>query len=57
MTFSVNLTFTCYYFETFLLSRDVNSPRRCCVNNEVDSVTPYLTSTSYGKQSAILNFS
>jgi len=31
-----------------LLSRDVNSPRLCYVNNEVHSVTPYLT--SYGKQ-------
>jgi len=29
MTFPVNLTLTCYYFET-LLSRDVNTPRRCC---------------------------
>jgi len=26
MTFPVNLTLTCYYFETLLLSRDVNSP-------------------------------
>jgi len=25
MTFSLNLTLTCYYFETLLLSRDVNS--------------------------------
>ena len=30
-----------------LLSRDVNSPRLCYVNNEVDSVTPYLTLTCY----------
>jgi len=43
MTFPVNLTLTCYYFETLLLSRDVNSPRLCYVNNEVDSVTSYLT--------------
>jgi hypothetical protein len=42
MTFPLNLTLT-YYFETLLLSRDVNSPRRCYVNNEVDSVTPSLT--------------
>jgi len=42
MTSSVNLTSTCYYFET-LLSRDVNSPRRWYVNNDVDSVTPCLT--------------
>jgi len=40
MTFSLNLTLP--YFET-LLSRDVNSPRRCYVNSEVDSVTPCLT--------------
>jgi hypothetical protein len=31
---------TLHYFETFLLSRDINSPRRCDVNNGVDSVTP-----------------
>jgi len=31
MTFHFNLTLT-YYFETLLLSRDVNSPRRCYVN-------------------------
>jgi len=31
MTFLVNLTLT-YYFETLLLSRDVNSPRRCYVH-------------------------
>ena len=30
-----------------LLSRGVNSPRLCYVNNEVDSVTPYLTLTCY----------
>jgi len=42
MTFPVNLTLT-YYFQTLLLSRDVNSPRLCYVNNEVDSVTSYLT--------------
>ena len=42
MTFPLNLTLTCY-FETLLLSCDVNSPRRCYVNNEVDSVTPCLT--------------
>jgi len=33
MTFSVNLTLT-YYFETFLLSRDINSPRLCYVNKD-----------------------
>jgi len=43
MTSPVNLTLTCYYFEILLLSRGVNSPRLCYVNNEVDSVTPYLT--------------
>jgi len=32
MTFPFNLTLT-YYFET-LLSRDVNTPRRCYVNKE-----------------------
>jgi len=32
MTFPVNLTLTCYYFDTLLLSRDVNSPRLCSVN-------------------------
>jgi hypothetical protein len=36
MTFSINLTLT-YYFEALLLPRNVNSPRRCYVNNEVDS--------------------
>jgi len=41
MTLLLNLTLA-YYFET-LLSRDINSPRRCYVNNEVDSVTPCLT--------------
>jgi len=41
MTLLLNRTST-YYFET-LLSRDVKSPRRCYVNNEVDSVTPCLT--------------
>jgi len=33
MNFSVNLTLT-YYFETLLLSRDVNSPRQCYVNKD-----------------------
>jgi len=28
MNFPLNLTFPYYYFETFLMSRDVNSPRR-----------------------------
>ena len=32
----LNLTLPSYYFETLLLSRDVNSSRRCYVNNEVD---------------------
>ena len=57
MTFPLNLTLT-YYFETLLLSRDVNSPRRCYVNNEVEcGAVLNLTLTCYGKQSAILNFS
>ena len=43
MNFPINLTLTCYYFETLLLSHDVNSPRRFDVNNGVDSVTPCLT--------------
>jgi len=43
MAFPLNLTSTCYYFERLLLSRDVNSPRRCDVNNGVDSLTPCLT--------------
>jgi len=30
-----------------LLSRGVNSPRLCYVNNEVDSVTPYFTLNCY----------
>ena len=30
----LNLTLTCYYFETLLLSRDVNSPRLCYVNKD-----------------------
>jgi len=34
MTFPFNLTLTCYYFETLLLLRDVNSPRRCYVNKD-----------------------
>jgi len=42
MTFRINLTMT-YYFETFLFSSNVNSPRRCYVNNEVDSMTLWLT--------------
>jgi len=33
MTFPLNLTLT-YYFETLLLSRDVNSPSRCDVNKD-----------------------
>jgi len=33
MTFPLNLTLTCYYFET-LLSRDVNSPMLCYVNKD-----------------------
>jgi len=33
MTFPVNLILT-YYFETLLLSSDVNSPRRCYVNKD-----------------------
>jgi len=37
-----------------LLSRDVNSPRLCYVNNEVGSVTPYLT--CYGKQTHHFEF-
>jgi len=42
MTFPINLTLTLYYFETSF-SCDVNSPKQCYVNNEVDSVTPCLT--------------
>jgi len=42
MTFPINPTLTCYYFET-LFSCDINIPRRYYVNNEVDSVTPCLT--------------
>jgi len=34
MTFPLNLTLTCYYFETLLLSRDVCTPRRCYVNKD-----------------------
>jgi len=34
MTFPLKLTLTCYYFEKLLLSRDVNSPRRCYVNKD-----------------------
>ena len=34
MTFPLNLTLTCYYFETLLMSRDVNTPRRCDVNKD-----------------------
>jgi len=41
MTFVRNLSLT-YYFETLLL-REVDSPRRCYINSEVDSVTPCLT--------------
>jgi len=41
MSFTINLTLS-YYFDT-LLSRDVNGPRRCDVNNGVDSVMPCLT--------------
>jgi len=37
-----------FILKLLLLSRDVNSPRLCYVNNEVDSVTPCLT--CYGKQ-------
>jgi len=40
--------FKLYYLKLLLLSRDVNSPRQCYVNNEVHSVTPYLT--CYSKQ-------
>jgi len=57
MTFLLTLNLTCYYFETLLL-RDVNSPRRCYVNNEVDCDAMFnLTLTCYGKQSAIFKFS
>jgi len=34
MNFPVNLTLTCYYFETLLLSRVVYSPRLCYVNKD-----------------------
>jgi hypothetical protein len=34
MTFKFNLTLTCYYFETLLLSGDVNTPRLCYVNKD-----------------------
>jgi hypothetical protein len=34
MTLPLNLTLTCYYFETLLLSRNVLSPRRCDVNKD-----------------------
>ena len=39
MTSLVNLT--------LIYCHGVNSPRLCYVNNEVDSVTPYLTLTYY----------
>jgi len=47
MAFPLNLTLTCYYFET--LSRDVNSPRRCDVNKDGEGVTSLvnLTLTCY----------
>jgi len=34
MTFPVNLMVTCYYFETLLMSRDVNNPMRLYVNKD-----------------------
>jgi len=34
MTFLLNLTLTYNYFETLLLSRDVNTPRRCDVKKD-----------------------
>jgi len=37
---SLNLTLT-YYFETLLLSRDVNSPRRCYVNKDDGGVNSF----------------
>jgi hypothetical protein len=44
------LNLTCYYFETLLLSRDVNSPRLCFVNSEAEcDAVPNLTLT-YGKK-------
>jgi len=46
--------FKLYSFETLLWSRDVNSPRLCYVNNEVGSVTPYLT--CYAKQRRHIEF-
>jgi len=55
MTIPLNLILT--YYE-MLLSRDVNSPRRCYVNNGVDcDAVLNLTLTCYGKQRPILNFS
>jgi hypothetical protein len=40
MTFTLNLTLTCYYFET-VLSRDVNSPRLCNVNKDGGGVNDH----------------
>ena len=55
MTVPLNLILT--YYE-MLLSRDVNSPRRCYVNSGVDcDAVLSLTLNCYGKQRAILNFS
>jgi len=36
MTFTFNLILICYYFERLLLSSDINSPRRCALNNGVE---------------------
>jgi hypothetical protein len=55
MTFPVNLTLTCYYFQNLLLSRDVNSSRRCYVNYEIDSVTQCLTLTCYYFKALLLS--
>jgi len=47
MTFPVNLTLTCYYFETFVISRDVNSPRLCYDNKDGGGVNDLSCKPNY----------
>ena len=47
MTFPVNLTLTCYYFETFVMVTDVNSPRLCYVKKDGGEVNDLACKTNF----------
>jgi len=57
MTFPVNLTLPCYYFETFVIVTFCKEPQAMLckqLGRQCDTVLN-LTFTCYGEQSAILN--